>query len=91
MSNQRVAILDASHSLFDVQMPGKHLAKDHLVLQPIPQIRDIVTDVVREGLAGGDLTTGKVAAIDIGVICDDGGVDTLAKAIHFQVLKHLEC
>lgn len=89
LSNQRIAVLDASHSLFDVQMPGKAVEKDYLVLQPIPQIRDIVTDVVRDGLAGGDLTTGKVAAIDIGVICDAGGVDPLARAIHTQVLKHL--
>ena len=70
-------------------MPGKSMAKDHLVLQPIPKIRDLVTDTVREGLASGDLTKGKVAAIDIGVICDDGGVNPLARAIHTQVLKYL--
>jgi mediator of RNA polymerase II transcription subunit 14 len=75
-------------------MPGKPVTKDpaidDLVLQPIPGIRDIATDIVREGLAAGDLAMGKVAAIDVGVICDAGGVNSLARAIHTQVLEQLK-
>jgi mediator of RNA polymerase II transcription subunit 14 len=95
LNNQKVAILDASHSLFDVQMPGKLVTKDpaidDIVLQPIPRMRDIAIDVVRKGLAAGDLVAGKVAAIDVGIMCNAGGVNTLARAIHSQILEQLKC
>ena len=91
MSNQRVAILDASHSLFDVQIPDKTARKepevDQLVLQPIPQFRDIVSDAARTRL---DRKMGKVAVIDVGVVCDATGVSMLTRVIHAQVLQRLE-
>jgi mediator of RNA polymerase II transcription subunit 14 len=94
MNDQNIAILDSSHSLFDVQTPGKTVTKDpvvdDLVLQPIPQMRDIVTDAVQNGLASGQLTMGKVAAIDIGVVCDASGVGPLTKAIHTRILEQLK-
>ncbi|KAF8972893.1 mediator complex subunit MED14-domain-containing protein [Flammula alnicola] len=93
MSEQRVAILDASHSLFDVQMPGKAVTRtpaiDDLVLQPIPRMREIVTVAVQNGLASGQLAMGKVAAIDVGVITNASGVGPLTRAIHAQVLEQL--
>jgi len=94
MSGQRVAILDASHSLFDVQMPGKTPAKDPvvdgLVLQRIPRFREIVVNTVQEGLTSGKLTMGKIAAIDVGVVCDGAGVGFLTKVIHAQVLEQIK-
>jgi len=63
---------------------------DDIVLQPIPRMRDIAIDVVRKGLAAGDLAAGKVAAIDVGVMCNAGGVNTLARTIHTQVLDQLK-
>ncbi|KAF8813688.1 MED14-domain-containing protein [Phlegmacium glaucopus] len=94
MSDQRVAILDASHSLFDVQIPDKMARKepdiDELVLQPIPQFRHIVSDAVRARLAAGDIKVGKVAVIDVGAVCDTTGVGTLTRSIHTQVLHKLE-
>jgi mediator of RNA polymerase II transcription subunit 14 len=89
MSDQRVAILDASHSLFDVQT-RKGLEVDQLVLQPIPQFCDIVSDAARTGLDAGILKMGKVAVIDVGVICDTAGVSMLTRLIHAQVMQKLE-
>ena len=90
MSDQRVAILDASHSLFDVQTRNGLVESDQLVLQPIPQFRDIVSDAARIGLDAGNLKMGKVAVIDVGVICDTTGVSLLTRLIHPQVLQKLE-
>ncbi|KAF9484518.1 MED14-domain-containing protein [Pholiota conissans] len=94
MNDQNIAILDSSHSLFDVQTPGKTVAGDslldNLVLQPIPRMREIVADAVQNGLASGQLTMGKVAAIDIGVICNASGVGVLMEAIHAQIVEELK-
>lgn len=94
MSGQRIAILDASHSLFDVQIPDKIARKepeiDELVLQPIPQFRDIVSNAVRAHLDAGELKMGKVAVVDVGAVCDAAGVGILTRPIHTQVLQRLE-
>ena len=90
MSDQRVAILDASHSLFDVQTRKGLVEVDQLVLQPIPQFRDIVSDAARTGLDAENFKMGKMAVIDVGVICDTTGVRMLARLIHAQVLQKLE-
>jgi len=94
MSNQRIAILDASHSLFDVQIPDKSARKepgiDALVLQPIPQFRDIVSDAVRSHLDAAEIQMGKVAVVDVGAVCDATGVGVLARSIHAKVLQTLE-
>jgi mediator of RNA polymerase II transcription subunit 14 len=90
MSDQRVAILDASHSLFDVRTRKGLDEVDQLVLQPIPQFRDIVSDAARTGLGAGNSKLGKVAVIDVGVICDTTGVSMLTRLIHAQVLQKLE-
>jgi mediator of RNA polymerase II transcription subunit 14 len=94
MSDQRVAILDASHSLFDVQIPDKmariELEVDQLVLQPIPQFRDIISDVARTRLDAGSFKMGKVAVIDVGVVCNATRVSMLTRLIHAQVLRRLE-
>ena len=94
MSDQRVAILDASHSLFDVQIPDKIARKgpevDQLVLQPIPQFRDIISDAARTRLDTGNFKMGRMAVIDVGVVCDTAGVSMLTRLIHVQVLQKLE-
>ncbi|KDR75325.1 hypothetical protein GALMADRAFT_249364 [Galerina marginata CBS 339.88] len=94
MSEQRVAILDASHSLFDIQIPGKPPPNDPvidgLVLQRIPRFRELMVNTVQEGLTSGKLTMGKIAAIDVGVVCDGAGVGFLTKAIHAQVLEQIK-
>lgn len=94
MSEQRVAILDASHSLFDMQTSGKVAATDpvfdKLVLQPIPGMREIVREAVQTELGSGNVAIGKVAAIDVGVICNAAAVGPLTKIIHAQILDRLK-
>lgn len=97
MNEQRVAILDASHSLFDVHKAGTGTPAaapdpllEALVLQPIPRMREIAGSAVQSGLAAGALVAGKVAAIDIGVICNASGVGPLTRSIHRQIVEHLQ-
>lgn len=93
MTNQRVAIMDASHSLFDVTSSGSPATGlsigDSLGLQPIPRIQEIVTGVVRDVIASGDVVLGKIAAVDVGVVCDATSVRHIGKAIHAKVLMYL--
>ena len=94
MTKQRIAILDASHSLFDVPVPGKESPVKSAVvegfgLQAIPQFKEIVSTVVQEGLAAGKLRKGTVAAVDLGVVCEGDGVGFLISAIHSRVQEKL--
>ncbi|KAF9559893.1 MED14-domain-containing protein [Agrocybe pediades] len=95
LTDQRVAIVDASHSLFDVQTSGKptltdSMDEDALGLQPIPHFGEIVATVVQEGHSSGMLSAGKVAAIGVGVVCNGEGVAVLTRAIHARVVEKLQ-
>lgn len=94
MSEQRIAILDASHSLLEYNASGigsstKDSATNNLLLQPIPQFREIVAMAVRDARSSGKFVSSKMAAIEVGVICDASGVRALSKVIHAQTLKRL--
>lgn len=96
MTNQRVAILDGSHSLFDITPSGSSATglsrgsvDDSLGLQPIPRFQEIVTGVVQDVIASGDVVLGKIAVVDVGVVCDAASVRHIGKAIHAKVLMHL--
>uniref|UniRef100_A0A8H8CQ10 Mediator of RNA polymerase II transcription subunit 14 n=1 Tax=Psilocybe cubensis TaxID=181762 RepID=A0A8H8CQ10_PSICU len=88
MTSQRVAILDASHSLFDAGKQNSLV--DGLGLQPIPRLREIISEAVRKGLTSGTLPVGKIAAVDVGVVCNGGSIGFLTSAIHDQILKELD-
>jgi mediator of RNA polymerase II transcription subunit 14 len=94
MSEQRVVIMDASHSLFNLQTPGNVPASDpildDLILQPIPGMREIVKAAVKDEQVVAHTKSGKVTAIDIGVICNAAAVGPLTKIIHAQVLERLK-
>ncbi|CAA7259201.1 unnamed protein product [Cyclocybe aegerita] len=95
MSGQRIAILDASYSLFDLEMSDKAAMKvestiDGLILQPLPDFRNIVAAAVRDGMNSGRLSKGKIAALEAGVVCNAGGVGYLIQVIHNQVLDRLK-
>ncbi|KAG6857789.1 hypothetical protein H0H87_004205 [Tephrocybe sp. NHM501043] len=89
MTEQRVAILDASFSLFDPAGSKGAVeagARELLGLKPIPQFKEIVTDAVQDMISLGKLQPGKIAVIDVGVICDTGTVGELGKTIHSKVV-----
>ncbi|KIM78797.1 hypothetical protein PILCRDRAFT_75151, partial [Piloderma croceum F 1598] len=96
MTEQRVAILDASYSLFP---PGNHppstLGQDEgsssmiLGLHPIPGFAEIILDSIRDVTStGGSL--GKLAPVDVGVVCDALAVRALGRAIHDRVRARLK-
>jgi mediator of RNA polymerase II transcription subunit 14 len=95
MSEQRIAILDASHSLFgsnstNADSLAADAATSSLILRPIPQFREIVAQAVRDARSSGKFASSRIAAIEVGVICDAGGVRALSKVIHSQILEHLK-
>ncbi|KAJ3517642.1 hypothetical protein NLJ89_g378 [Agrocybe chaxingu] len=95
MSGQRIAILDASYSLFDLEMSDKAAMEVEstiggLILQPLPDFRNIVAAAVRDGMNSGRLSKGKIAALEAGVVCNAGGVGYLTQVIHSQVLDRLK-
>jgi len=116
MTEQRVAILDGSHSLFLSGNPPSSLAdtkgkkaahqpsssknslnqgqNDHqhdnetLGLRPIPGFSQIVVDAIRDVTFTAPL--GKIAPIDVGVVCDVSAVRALGRAIHDRVRARLK-
>jgi mediator of RNA polymerase II transcription subunit 14 len=123
MTEQRVAILDGSYSLFQSGYhhhappsstlaaapapPGKGKptkAQPHprphppdeggstLGLHPIPGFAEIILDSIRDVTstwtgAGG---LGKLAPVDVGVVCDVSAVRVLGRAIHDRVRVRLK-
>lgn len=90
MTEERIAILDASHSLFGSNYSTDTSTTDSLVLQPIPHFREIVAEAVKEARSSGKFATSKIVAIEVGVICDAGGVHAMSKVIHSQILERLK-
>ena len=110
MTEQRVAILDGSHSLFSTGNPpsisagGKEKklvqstpsskgsrGQDEggtLGLHAIPGFAGIVLDAIRDVASTRSL--GKVAPIDVGVVCDGSAVRALGRAIHDRVRARLK-
>lgn len=100
MSEQRVAILDGSHSLFlsgDISSGtgtdkttfsiGGQERDSTLTLQPIAGFKDIIQDAIREVTSYE--TTGRIAPIDVGVVCDASTVRAMGRAIHDRVRSRL--
>ncbi|KAJ7782911.1 mediator complex subunit MED14-domain-containing protein [Mycena metata] len=86
MTNQRVVILDGSYSLFSsgsVQPPEDSASE--LGLLPIPRFSEIVIEVVKRTLSSGAVSSGKIAPLDTGVICQTDIVRTLGRAIYTAV------
>lgn len=83
MSDQRVLILDGSHSLYDTG-PSR---PDGLGLRPIPRFREIVLEAAREVLASGQTSPGKIVFLNVGVVCETAVVRALGRAIHTEVVN----
>ncbi|KAF9528468.1 mediator complex subunit MED14-domain-containing protein [Crepidotus variabilis] len=95
MNDQRISVLDASHSLFGSRNLDPNAMRidadiDNLVLQPIPQVKEIVAAAVKDALSAGILSSGKTAAMEVGIISDAVGIRALTKVIHAQVLERLK-
>ncbi|KAF4567770.1 mediator complex subunit [Pleurotus pulmonarius] len=85
MHGRKVVILDGSHSLF-----SKTASEDDassLGLRPLPKLREAIAAAVKEVRATA--VQGRIAPIDVGVVCDCAVVRPLAKALHAQILLRL--
>jgi mediator of RNA polymerase II transcription subunit 14 len=91
MTGQRVAILDGSHSLFDIGISSSNTKREtvdeHVCWQPIPSLERIIVDAVKEVVSISDVALGNITVIGVGVICRTSAVSLLGKAIHTRVLK----
>lgn len=95
MTDNRVGIFDASYSFH----PGKKDSSGDIVmsepalsdttLKPIPSYSSIVLDCVRQALASGNAVPGKIAPVDVAVICDKASIKPLIRAVYTQVTAKL--
>ncbi|KIJ05674.1 hypothetical protein PAXINDRAFT_21088 [Paxillus involutus ATCC 200175] len=97
LTGKRIAILDASHSLFQgaAAAPLSQDDSDGFGFQPIPDFKAMVLDAVRSTRplssgAGMSTSRGKIAPIDVGVVCEGSAVGPVMKALHERVLKKLK-
>ncbi|KAJ7128933.1 mediator complex subunit MED14-domain-containing protein [Mycena crocata] len=91
MTDQRVLILDGSHSLFDAG--SVHQSEDasaQLGLQPIPRFSEIVLNVVKGMISAGATSPGKIAPLNTGVVCQTDIVRTLGRAVYASVVEALK-
>lgn len=93
ITGQRVAILDGSRSLFDVDRcnstTGCEVVDERACWQPIPDLAVIAEDAVKEIVSISGVAPSNITAIGIGVICDTSVVSLLGRAIHSKVLQTL--
>lgn len=91
MRNERVAILDGAHSLFQAkeQLSNAKTAHAHdaVGLRAIPGFRQLVLDAIKDVGAG---VSGKMASIDVGVVCDAPVANAIGKALFSRVLTALK-
>jgi mediator of RNA polymerase II transcription subunit 14 len=90
MTGKRVAILDASHSLFgagSTSSSSSSSSPELPSLLPIPDFKTLVVDAIKSVHIKDEYA--RVACIDVGVICDSAVVSAMARALHERVLKKL--
>ncbi|KAJ7690643.1 MED14-domain-containing protein [Mycena rosella] len=86
MTDQRVLILDGSHSLFSTGHVQQGEAQTpELGLQPIPRFSEIVLEAVKGLVSSGAAASGKIAPLNAGVVCQTDIVRTLGRAIYAAV------
>ncbi|THV06734.1 MED14-domain-containing protein [Dendrothele bispora CBS 962.96] len=104
MTEHRVAIYDASHSLYEVSPSVDPVKKEEdmtvdsslstaeagVFLQPIPDFQSIVEECVRHAVRSGTVPRGTIASVDIGVVCGTNSVRTLIRSIHTKVSEKLK-
>ncbi|KAG1871755.1 mediator complex subunit MED14-domain-containing protein [Suillus subalutaceus] len=87
MTEQRIAILDASYSLFGSSSSISSPSPELFTLLPIPDFKTLVIDAIKSVRIKDEHA--RVAYIDAGVVCDSSFVSGVARALHERVLKKL--
>ena len=82
MREHRVAILDASQSLY-----GAPTVDSNLGLRPIPGFDELSSEVFKDVAAS--LPPGKAVLITAGLLCHTSAVRAVARAVHERVQGRL--
>ncbi|KAF8637952.1 hypothetical protein AX16_010585 [Volvariella volvacea WC 439] len=99
LHDKRVAIIDASHCvcLADRKKnvtasndPNSSSSSDSPGLQPIPQFSEVIISAAKQAVLRGSAKPGRVAVIDVGVVCDASAVQGLGRIIHRGVVEKLK-
>ena len=102
MTGKRIAILDASYSLFQGSQPSSGSATgfsagsgsdiERIGLEPIPDFRTLVLESVRATrphTPESGIGGRRIAPIDVGVVCEGSTIGPVIRALHERVLKKL--
>ncbi|KAF8893946.1 mediator complex subunit MED14-domain-containing protein [Infundibulicybe gibba] len=85
MGDKRIIILDGSYSLFDFKASNMD-SPDELGLLPIPHFQDIITSTIQELDPPTRTSLGKIALVDVGLICESQAVGMLGRALYTKML-----
>lgn len=87
-SNQGPVKTEEKDASGDIVM-SEPAVSDH-TLQSIPKYPNIVLDCVRQALDSGSAVPGKIAPVDVALICDKNSVKPLIRAVYTQVAAKLK-
>lgn len=87
MTDSRMLVVDASHSLFRTGSTPKDKDQDALLLKPIPEFQKMLSSAIGEHQTKN--VPGRIVGIDIGVICDISAVRNMVRILHASVLQKL--
>lgn len=94
MRNGRVCILDASHSLFvatSSTSSSPSASESGLLLQPIPDLRQILVEALKElRTQESTMIEGKVAVVDVGIVCGIGVVKGIGRRVWSGIAQTLK-
>jgi mediator of RNA polymerase II transcription subunit 14 len=88
LSDQRVAIIDASHRLsgsgqLKTAQQTPQAPNRDLLLQPIPNLEAIVNDVIAHG---GGRTEAHTVSLRLGIVCPTSSAGKVGRALHERIL-----
>ena len=90
MSGRRVAILDGAVSLFESELPSSAPATEgEIGLVRIPQLREMVEQVVGEIAAADAKKAGSLVMVDKGIVCGVDDVRQICRALHDKIMERL--
>ncbi|KAL1667181.1 mediator complex subunit MED14-domain-containing protein [Schizophyllum commune] len=88
MSGRRVAILDGAVSLFESELPSSAPATEaEIGLVRIPQLREMVEQVLSEISAADAKKAGSLVMVDKGIVCGVDDVRQICRALHDKIME----
>ncbi|KAL1745364.1 mediator complex subunit MED14-domain-containing protein [Schizophyllum fasciatum] len=90
MSGRRVAILDGAVSLSEAELPSAApVAEAEIGLVRIPQLREMLEQVVADLAGANAKKAGSLVVVDKGVVCGVDDVRHISRALHEKIMERL--